>query len=370
MTHKPKALRSIALRACQSLLFLALAVFFGCRPVKAQFVGYTSPQTVQQTLASNVACTGAPQIFTAQNLGQTQHYIYLTANIAVTSITADIEGVDAAGVVYRISDVLMVGTFSQTIPSLTASGYYPKIQIRVICLPSSIGNFTLQYSGASATSNVIAGGYQVAQIDKSLATIASTGASLISPVFQAPFGVSTGTLYFQYAVASGATGSTLTVNCYPQAFILPAQVYTFALANVTTLQTFAVPQTGCSNINVVYTAGSATTGTYNLDYIFQQEGFGSLSPSSYAHVTTTTATVVKAGPGVLQTLIIGTPAVGTVTLFDLAPAACTATPSTNVVSVITATVTMNPPVSFQATQFNAGICLKASVAMDLTAVYQ
>jgi hypothetical protein len=87
------------------------------------------------------------------------------------------------------------------------------------------------------------------------------------------------------------------------------------------------------------------------------------------HITGTAATAVKASSGILVRLIIGTGAAGTVSIFDLASASCTATPSTNTVSVITAAATTIQSAEFD-THFLNGICVKASAAMDLTAVYQ
>jgi hypothetical protein len=68
---------------------------------------------------------------------------------------------------------------------------------------------------------------------------------------------------------------------------------------------------------------------------------------------------------------VNTPAAGTISIFDLATAACTGTPSTNTIAVITATSTA--PVG--AMEYNVyaqnGICVKASSAsIDFTVSYQ
>src|SRR5437899_2681628 len=69
--HKRRHL-SVPVSAIRALLALfALLGLASASP--AQFIGYTSPQTVDQTLASNLACTGGVQNFTITNLGQTQH---------------------------------------------------------------------------------------------------------------------------------------------------------------------------------------------------------------------------------------------------------------------------------------------------------
>jgi hypothetical protein len=89
----------------------------------------------------------------------------------------------------------------------------------------------------------------------------------------------------------------------------------------------------------------------------------------FAHITGTTATAVKATSGVLIQINVNTAAIGTVSVFDLASASCTGTPSTNVAAVLTATATSIGVFPFHA-HFVNGICAKASAAMDLTAVYQ
>jgi hypothetical protein len=118
---------------------------------------------------------------------------------------------------------------------------------------------------------------------------------------------------------------------------------------------------------VAFTSGGATSAAYTLDYIFSPSGFR--LTNAYSHITGTTATAVKAGPGTVTNVVIGTPAAGTISLFDLAPASCTGTPATNTVSVLTVTTSTPPPVQF-GSLFSNGICVKASATMDITVVYQ
>jgi hypothetical protein len=89
----------------------------------------------------------------------------------------------------------------------------------------------------------------------------------------------------------------------------------------------------------------------------------------FVHLTGTTATAIKAGTGVLIELNVNTAATGTVSIFDLAAGSCTATPSTNTAAVLTMTATSVGAYPIHA-HFVNGICVKASAAMDITAVYQ
>src|SRR5262250_2555846 len=65
---------------------------------------FTVPQTVQQTLTTATACTGVAQNFPVQNLGQTQHFFYITWSTPPTNSLAVVQGIDNAGNVSVISD--------------------------------------------------------------------------------------------------------------------------------------------------------------------------------------------------------------------------------------------------------------------------
>lgn len=360
------------MRKLKSFLnFLPILFFLTAVPVRAQYIGTTSPQTAIATLASNLPCTGLAQNFTTgitpnfDNLGQTQHFASVSANVAVTNLQMQIQGIDSAGNVHVISD-----TASTAQPAvganatLTGTGYFPNIRVVVTCFPATTGIFTLNYTGTSSTPNVNTGSYQIAQLDKTIGSFAPAGTTFAPNLMQTPFGNSYGVIYFQFLAAAGPAGSTANVTCQTPGGASPP-TFTFNLATTQNAeQIFYVPSGPCVNLAVNYTSGGASAATYVFEYVFLPPG--SNQPNAYTHITGTTATVVKIGPGVLHTLVIGTPAAGTVSLFDLAPAACTGTPATNVVSVITVIATTTPPPYIYDSQFFNGICVKASVAMDIT----
>src|SRR5215469_222233 len=298
--------------------FLGIAAL-GCSPrtVHAQFIGYTSPQTVQQTLATSVACSGINQKFVVTNLGQNQHNASLTVDASTTMASMFIQGQDAASDTFPISDtVFSVHTFASS-PAVTASGYFPVVNVIVNC--NTGGHFTLNYSGTSAQSNVFAGAYQNGAIDKALFQFQGQGLSVIGPQFVPPFSNSLGEIVFQYQ-NTAVTGSTLAISCVANgvdgAFL--ASPYTFTLAAVTTMQTFFVPAGICPLATVTYSSGGASIQTFSADYLLLMPGQKS-APDNYTHITGTTATTAKAGSGILDTLTIGTPAAGTISLFDLVP---------------------------------------------------
>lgn len=348
------------------LLIAGILVAIGCtpRPARAQFIGFTSPQTVQQQLANNVNCTGAAQLFTIQNLGQNQHFASVTVTgISTPQLTMMILGIDAAGNSYRISDQLITAGLTST-GVLYGTGYYPIVQISVTC--SATGAFTLLYSGTSANSPQISGSYQQTQQSKRVFTGADADANQdIS--FQTPFGDADGLLTVGYALAANAN-STLAVRCSSDPAPITTAEYTFPIAAVTTAQFFRMPPNKCQFVRLIYTdGGGAPSGALlGVQYDFIAPSTGNAEAANYTHIAGTTATVAKATKGVVTSLTIGTPAAGTVTLHDLAAAACVAVPATEIVSVLTAIAGASPSSHEYNLFFRNGICVKASAAMDLT----
>jgi hypothetical protein len=326
-----------------------------------------TPVTVepsQQVLApSGTACTGSTQTFTVNNRNQTQHNVAFKT-MSVTSIAVQIFGLDSSGAPYLISDTGTIGAPSVgDNPVLVANGYYPQIEVQVLCFPATTGTFILSYSGTSASSTPLnVGGAQLTQEDKSIAQGAPANAG-VSANFQSPYGSTLGLLTFSYAPGAGPSGSEIGIGCVGSNGTATTTGHNFYLTTAT-LQIIPVADTACPIVSVTYVSGGATADTFSLDYIFLQPGFK--GQTNYTHITGTTATVVKIGSGVVHSVVIGTPAAGTVTLFDLAPASCTATPITSIVSVITATSTFPSAPEIYDTFFANGICVKASATMDIT----
>lgn len=342
---------------------LAVCLLASCA-ARAQ-VSYVSPQTAQQTLApSGTACNGTAQTYQITNLGQTQHMVSFTPAGSPTQAVIQIWGTDTLGEQFPISDPALAGSYAVT---LRASGYYPTEFVTVSCGPNS-ATYNLTYMGTSATPDVNAGLFLNTEIDKVIYT-AAIGTTDESTSFFTPFGSSGGTIAFSYS-ASAVAGSTLSINCQgTNPLFTNFKTYTVSLANTTAEQNFPVPAMTCPLAVVTYTHGGAA-GTINLEYLFDQPGQQPSFLGSYQHITGTTATVVKAGGGTLLSLIVGTPAAGTISFFDLPAASCTATPSTQIVSVVTATATAPLASILYNVGFQAGICVKASVGMDLTISYQ
>lgn len=360
------------------LFFILLLISLLPKDAKAQFQT-VMPQTVDSTLATNLACTGSDQNFTTdgsissfENLGQVFHSAYLTSS-NIGAGTFVIKG-SMDGVNYQpISETATIAGFISGTPNsfVVGSGRYALIRITVNCSTAGSGSFSLKYSGSGATPGALYGSQFLSQYDKTIVDGLLMGSNFTSNTFQPPFGNAAGTLYFK-TVNAPPSGSSIAVICKPGVGVTngAAQiVFNFSIVVTTTLQQFSIPSQACSSISVSFTSGGASTDAYYVDYVFSIPG-GAQPTNAYSHISGTTATVVKGTPGLLHTLSVNTSAAGTVSIFDLATAACTGTPSTNTFAVITVGATDPAKSMIYDAAFLNGICVKASVAMDLTASYQ
>lgn len=254
-----------------SLFSIVAALAFAIGTAHAQFIGYTSPQTVQQTLATNQLCTGAAQTFSIQNLGQTQHQLNAAAVTGATQFQAEIDGIDRAGNVLRISDILEPSPNGapNSSGSITATGYYPQFQVKVTCSPNT-ATYTISYSGASSSFIGDFGNYLAGQIDK-VTFNGNAATSSQTDTIQTPFGSSGGTIFFKYNTTSAA-GGTLSVTCAVASGSTFAQPMPLnvSLANTILGQQFQVPDQACPYLTVTYTPGGG--GTINAEYVFALPG--------------------------------------------------------------------------------------------------
>jgi len=351
----------------RKILYTTFFFVFAALGCEAQFLGYVSPQGEYQVLApAATACTGLAQNFPITNLGQTQHYISVSALSNIQQFQAEIDGYDALGNVYRISDVLDVSGSGALTGTLRGKGFFPVIKLKVTCTPAATASFAASYSGCSSCTDDNVGNYLQSQVDK--VNFSSTENANHSDFFQTPYASSAGVLYVNLSAA--AAGGSITVACSAQVAVnsgSPLTVFSAPLANATGLQTFQIPDFPCLNGQVSY-ANNGASGTITAEYVFAQPGRSTPS-NQYTHITGTTATVVKGTAGVLHVVSINSAnaVAGTVSLFDLAAASCTGTPATNTVAVITtpASTTALPPFVYDVNFLN-GICVKASAAMDIT----
>jgi hypothetical protein len=344
------------------LFVLALLLITGCAPRRAhaQFIGYTSPQTVQQKFGTSVLCTGSPQTFVVNNLGQISHMVVIN-NIGptITQLSMQMLGSPDGVITTQISDTYNgIGS-----GGLYATAYFPVVQVQVTCSPVNASSFfSLLYTGTGGTLNNPGGTFQQVS-DKVVFNGITAGSNNTPATLNTPFGNMSGIVSFS------ATGA-LPANSFLQAFCAPAdgiqsQVGNFPVGGLTSGQ-FVVPSVPCSGYFLGYVSGGASAQTLKAGYSFTPPGTPA-TPGTFTHVVGTTATSAKGTGGFLHTLNVNTAAAGTISIFDLATASCTGTPATNTVAVITVPAATNglPPFLYDVNLLN-GICVKASVAMDFT----
>jgi len=244
------------------LALLLLGATLLAMPARAQFQGYSIPQTTQATPFNNVSCTGSAQTATVGNFGQTEHYITVTTS-GVQAFRATIQGSHDGTTFNDISDV---ATLSGN--TVMGQGYYPVAQVSVTCSAAS-GSFTVRYSGQATAPAPQIGAMASAQLDKTITVAAPAGVDFTSQTLRTPFGTSGGALYFQYSGA-GPSGSFLSVVCGTLAIAPSETIATFPVGTTGGTQFFPVPGLPCDFLQVNYTHGGASAFNYSLSYVFNQ----------------------------------------------------------------------------------------------------
>ena len=355
-----RKLQAFVLSSLLSLLGLAWP-----QPAHGQDLGSVRISTVYATpFAPGTACTGSVQSAQIPNNGQTGHYLSYVTTGNPSSISVFMLGqFTATSSNFVISDIAKQTPIGQ----LQANGNYPIMLVGVNCpIGSTFGVF---YTGQGIPTGAPAGTNLQSQIAKLLLTAAPLNTTASLPSVQTPYGSSGGALLF---AANGTIpgGSTLSLTCdLVSGLNIPFFQSSFAIPAVTNgTFYFPVAPMPCVQPTLIFNSGGASAGTFNLVYDFFAPGFSS-PPFQASHITGIAATAVKATGGLLHTLSINTGAAGTISLFDLPAASCTGTPGTNTIAVITATATTSESFIYD-TNFVQGICVKASVAMDLTVAYE
>jgi hypothetical protein len=123
-----------------ALLLLFLLAF----PAKAQEPGQVSLQTVYSNFGSSLSCTGSPQFYFPQNLGQVAHQANVSSNNA-TSMAVEIDGSDGI-TQYRMSNpAVSFASGLNTAYVAIGSGTYARIIIVVTC--NAGAGYSLTYAG-------------------------------------------------------------------------------------------------------------------------------------------------------------------------------------------------------------------------------
>lgn len=259
---------------------LAALLFVGCSAHRtaAQFIGYTSPQTVTSKPFIIASCTGFPQSAIVPNIGQASHIAMLQGSL-ISSLQIKLQGSNDGLTFFDISEEAT--TAGNQTAMVVGAGYYNVVQVVVTC--NTGGTFSVVYSGLSVTQGPLYGNALTSQYLKNIALGVTSGTNFQSYTIRTPFGNAAGTIFVKYNGGSGPGGSTVTVTCSTNDLMNPSyQAASLSLATGTTLQTFPIAGAACPYTVVTYNAGGASATNVTIDYVFTIPGTGLSSGSAAA----------------------------------------------------------------------------------------
>jgi hypothetical protein len=247
----------------RNILRLAIILFACALPASAQFLGYTSPQTVNQNVFTNANCATSPlKSANLQNVGQSIHIVtYSVSGDSATNIVRVMGGTDGVNF-SQISDDGM-GLASAFSGTLVGYGSYPFIQVWVVGGNSGCVA-TINYQGTSVgATNPGTGSVDVTAYQK-LVFLAQQAGTSTSTNFLPPYGNMGGVLLF--LGGSTPAGSTITIQGNSGG---PTFTFTTPANNNAS---FVVPSMPVSNVTVSYNSGGASSSPFSLIYIFAKPG--------------------------------------------------------------------------------------------------
>lgn len=247
--------------ALQTAALLALAL-----PAAAQFLGYTSPQTIR-TVALN-AVTAATISTPVPIIGQSAHYVAYTiggtgsVSQVVLRLIASQDGTNY----FAIGEDATATTLSG---SLFASGYYPFIEVQLVTFTvvSGIPTLTATYTGTSVSPAAPWGDNAGAVYSKKLVVGRAANGSFANTLHM-PFSLTAGGLLYITFSAATCAGSSFTISTSAESLGTVTIVPATTLTATTNTQVFFVPSFGAFSLTFNYTSGcgaSAATLTAELE---------------------------------------------------------------------------------------------------------
>ncbi|HVC00311.1 MAG TPA: hypothetical protein VNJ12_13410 [Candidatus Dormibacteraeota bacterium] len=238
----------------------ALFLLFAAVPsARAQFIGYNSPQSVQQ-IVFNGSC--APGTVNVTNLGQTVHILSYTTTGA-GNFDIRLEGSNDGTTFFPISD-------DATVPGqgvVYAIGYYPVVRANLVSCDG--GTIKASYVGSSASPTPSAGDYNPSQsILKVVGMNIPEGSNFGATLPTSPFGSSLGYLIANSNGAGFPSGSSLSVSPLASTFQVGYSVLTPLSMSTAVAQTFGVSSSPATAFSVSYTSGGVSGATFDLYYLF------------------------------------------------------------------------------------------------------
>lgn len=313
--HAGKTTRLSVPVAILKAALVLLAVLCSALPVRAQFIGYTSPQTVTQTA---LTAANSPTTFSVSNLGQNMHFLSYTKSGTINVLDLRLEGSNDGVTFFPISDDAVDVTTTAGV--LYAVGYYPVVRVNLAAIFGG-GTITANYTGTSSSSSPPLGTYAPGQVYRKLVINRQSQGTNGGATILAPYGSTAGYLLCNSTQgAAFPAGSTISVSQIIAnnglAFALPATSLSAAVS--TTIPVNAYP---ASALSINYLSGGASANDFSCWYIFTPpQGGIQYVPASYRAAISFSPTATAA----TDIFLIGGSATKTVRVTHLG-IACTAT---------------------------------------------
>lgn len=257
------------------ILGLAALLFLCAIPAHAQFLGYTSPQTVTQNVFNAASCSSSPlKSVSLTNVGQSIHVVtYSVSGSANPNAIVRIMGSSDNTTFVQLSDDGMGGVGGLS-GSLTGYGSYPFVQVWVIGGGAGCVT-TINYVGTSVGATNPTTGTNDATAYQKLVFGTALDSTSPSVTFTPPYGNTGGILIFAPVGGAPPAGSTLFVQSTAAG---GGPGITFTISAVATAQVFVVPNFPGSTVTVSFFSGGASSNFFSLFYLFSKPGTLPITP--------------------------------------------------------------------------------------------
>jgi len=280
-------------RMRKRIIKLAALVFALCAlpaAARAQFIGYTSPQTVQVVPLNTVTApvispTGAGagtcpatagNTCAIPNIGQVIHILTYTvagSSAGTTSVDIRLEASNDGVTFFPISDDATDPTQGQ----VYAVGYYPVVRVNLATF-SNATSLTASYVGASSVNGPPRGLFNSSQMTRKVAFSNLSKTSVQNALFGAPYGSTSGILVLISNNVLWGVGSQVSVNAE---FAGNAQNVALVTIPNTGSAIWVIPVASvpADSINVQWSPAGSPAGSLNAYYYTYPAG-QNLAPSA------------------------------------------------------------------------------------------
>jgi hypothetical protein len=322
----------------KNLLSLLLSVvgFVAPASLRAQFLGYTSPQSFNQQVFSGQTTTARTPIPTTlnvctptngnpcgvRNLGQTFHYLtYTTTNpgcVVDLAIVASFDGTNFFNISSDASAANgLIGTGASVVGGVYANGWFPIIAINLSNISNCVSGVSAFYSGSSSAASGTFGVFtQSLGVRQAVFQNANLTANTTNTL-PTPFSSTGGKLYLICTVTCGAGTDQFSVLTAPSPPATQQTIAVFTAANNTNLQVFTVPAVTAPYVQLLFSSGNFTTTNASLYYEFDSPGSPAATVNSFKEIASNASTQVRTGIGFLENIVVNAPGTTwTMQIFD------------------------------------------------------